>query len=198
MASDEELINNHLYRFKNGCQAIFVGFNLLSERKPIFHPTGLNGAKYRYLGCTEDVVEDLGLAIEYQPYPPQLKLWEILVPTMRNDGRPFRLRYHKVWDAKVLAITGGLTITHPTKGEWVSKHGTLFKDRMIPVRVMCTKEQIDQIIDMTGPYYEQEAIMFYMVSNDVEIRYFKNDNHEKAKSLSLHKAFQKEALLRNA
>ena len=73
-------------------------------------------------------------------------LWEILVPTVRRkDGKPIRTRYHRVWDGKVRAIAGGLTILQPAKGQWVSPSGELFSERMIPVRVACSEEQIDKI-----------------------------------------------------
>jgi len=100
-----------------------------------------------------------------------IKLWEILVPTVRNDGRPIKTRFHKVWDSKVYAITGGISIMSPTKGKWVSPGGKLFAERMIPVRIACTDEQIDRIIDMTINYYEQEAVMAYLLSTKVIIRY---------------------------
>lgn len=98
-----------------------------------------------------------------------VKLWEILVPTVRNDGRPIRLRFHKVWDEKVRAISGGLTILHPAKGQWVSQEGTLFAERMIPVRIRCADEQMREIAQMTLAYYEQEAVFFYLVSNEAFI-----------------------------
>ena len=75
------------------------------------------------------------------------EIWEILVPTVRNDGRPFRLRYHRVWDAKVRAISGGLTVMKAAKGQWISQAGDLFEERMIPVRIMCTRDQIEEIVD---------------------------------------------------
>lgn len=99
-----------------------------------------------------------------------MTLFEILVPTMRNDGRPFRTRYHRVWDEKVRKITGGLTIVAPVKGQWTSPTGEIFRERMIPVRIMCSREQIVIIADMTKEYYSQLAIMFYKVSDDAEIR----------------------------
>lgn len=100
-------------------------------------------------------------------------LWEILVPTIRNDGRPFRTRYHRVWDGKVRKIAGGLTVIQPIKGQWISPDGTLFKERMIPVRIMCTKEQIEEIADMTAKYYGQLAIMFYKVSDEAYVKHYK-------------------------
>lgn len=99
-------------------------------------------------------------------------LYEILVPTVRNDGRPIRVRCHRVWDAKVRAITGGLTILQPAKGQWVSLDGTLFAERMIPVRIMCTKNQIERIADETAKFYEQLAVMYYRISDEVVVKHY--------------------------
>ena len=101
-------------------------------------------------------------------------LWEILVPTVRNDGRPIRTRYHRVWDGKVRAITGGLTVLAPARGQWVSPAGELFVERMIPVRIACTESQIGAIADMTAGYYEQLAVMYYRVSDRVVVKHYQN------------------------
>lgn len=98
-------------------------------------------------------------------------LWEILVPTVRNDGIPIHTRFHKVWDKKVYEITNGLTILNPTKGKWVSPDGKLFAERMIPVRIIATRDEIEKIIDFTMEYYEQEAILAYKISNEVIMKY---------------------------
>lgn len=103
-----------------------------------------------------------------------LIFWEILVPTQSNEGIPYRTRFHKVWDEKVRAITGGLTIIPPVKGQWVAPNGELFSERMIPVRIACTEEQIETIADMTAKYYKQKAILFYMVSNNIKIKNYGN------------------------
>lgn len=100
-----------------------------------------------------------------------IKLWEILVPTIRRQGgKPYRTRYHRVWDQRVRAISGGLTVVHPVKGQWVSKDKEVFIERMIPVRIACTREQIEEIIDMTLVYYDQLEVMAYLVSEEVIIR----------------------------
>lgn len=97
-------------------------------------------------------------------------LWEILVPTIRNDGRPFRTRYHRVWDQKVRAISGGLTIMPVAKGQWIAPDGKLFMERMIPVRLIATREQMEAIVDMTIKYYEQLAVLAYKISEEVILR----------------------------
>lgn len=99
-----------------------------------------------------------------------MEMWEIMVPTVRNDGRPYRTRYHRVWDARVREITGGLTIMRPAVGHWVSPSGDLFVERVIPVRIACNKNAIEKIMDMTLSYYSQEAVLAYRVSDEVLIR----------------------------
>jgi len=58
----------------------------------------------------------------------------------------------------------------PTRGQWVAPWGELFHERMIPVRIMCTAEQIEQIADITAHFYEQHAVMYYRVSETVQIK----------------------------
>jgi hypothetical protein len=101
-----------------------------------------------------------------------MNLYEILVPTAQNTGRPIRTRMHREWDSQVRRITGGLTILTPARGQWVSPDGTQFNERMIPVRVMCSSEQIERIADLTAGFYRQEAVMFYKISDEVRIKHY--------------------------
>jgi hypothetical protein len=115
-------------------------------------------------------------------------LYEILVPTLYGDNqRPIRTRHHKEWDKFVQKITGGLTILSSAKGKWTHQ-GTEYPERVIPVRVMCDERfypvpdtecleqyrdtsQINKIIHFTMTHYRQKAVMYYVVSNDVQIVY---------------------------
>jgi hypothetical protein len=101
-----------------------------------------------------------------------MQFWEILVPTVRNDGRPIKTKFHRVWDKKVRKLTGGLTILQPAKGQWASPDGILFTERMIPVRIATTKDQMELIADFTARYYEQHAILYYKISDDVNIVHY--------------------------
>lgn len=131
--------------------------------------------------------------------PPRPSLWEILVPTEKRIKTPqpnpahfnpmddgptyenactkwsiensYTTRYHRVWDEKVRAITGGLTILTPAKGQWVSPDGELYQERMIPVRIVATRNQIEQIIDLTLKYYDQLAVLCYKLSDEVILRH---------------------------
>jgi len=92
-------------------------------------------------------------------YEEALEIWE-----RRNS---YTTRYHKVWDAKVRAITGGLTVLTPAKGQWVSPNGELYAERMIPVRIVATRDQINAVIQLTLEYYDQLAVLAYKISDEV-------------------------------
>ncbi len=100
-------------------------------------------------------------------------LWEILVPAHSNEGLEFSMEHHRAWDENVRSISGGLTILRTAKGQWLDPDDQLFLDRMIPVRVYCTEEEIDRIIHLTISHYDQKAVMAYQVSSYVKIVYRK-------------------------
>jgi hypothetical protein len=87
-----------------------------------------------------------------------------------------------VWDKKVRSITGGLTILNPVKGQWIASSGTLYAERVIPVRVSATKEQMEEIANFTAKHYEQLAIMFYKLSDEVTIAYFDDKKFTRIKN----------------
>ena len=99
------------------------------------------------------------------------ELWEVLVPASNNKDLRFTYEHHKEWDAFVKKITGGVTIMKTAKGEWVSPTGKLYVDRMIPRRIVCTEEQISEIIDFTIDHYKQEAVLAYRISTNVILRH---------------------------
>lgn len=102
------------------------------------------------------------------PGKERLECWEILVPTVSNAGKPYRTRFHRVWDERVRKISGGLTILSPAKGQWVDpKEGTLYVERMIPVRIIATHDQIAQIARFTAEYYQQIEVCLYRISDTV-------------------------------
>lgn len=97
------------------------------------------------------------------------ELWEILVPTKMGDNlKPIRTKHHKNWDKFVREISGGLTILSPAKGQWLFNN-SLYEERVIPVKVACTRLQLDKILDFTIKHYRQKAVMAYRISNDVII-----------------------------
>lgn len=101
-------------------------------------------------------------------------MWEILVPNYDNNGTKYPIQHHWDWDSFVKRLCGGLTIHKTAKGEWVSPDGKIFKDKMIPVRILCTEQEIETIIDFTIDHYDQEAVLAYEVSSHVKLKYKKD------------------------
>jgi len=95
------------------------------------------------------------------------EMWEILVPTQTNSGKPIRKRQHKEWDARVMRISTGMTVLMPTKGKWRNLNNILYDERMIPVRISCTREQLMQILNMTKKFYDQEKVLAIKISEEV-------------------------------
>jgi hypothetical protein len=108
------------------------------------------------------------------------ELWEILVPASGNNDKEFTYEHHKAWDEFVKNLTGGVTIMKTAKGQWLSPSGKLYKDRMIPCRIICTKEQINKIVDFTIEHYNQEAVLAYKISTVVILKHRnkKDDDNE--------------------
>ena len=98
-------------------------------------------------------------------------LYEILVPA-RTGKVKVKKGFHQQWDEKIRSISGGLTILRPAKGHWISPSGTTHVERMIPVRVWATTEQMELIAQITASHYKQEAVMYYVVSQQVTIKHF--------------------------
>ncbi|TIW53841.1 MAG: hypothetical protein E5V54_24065 [Mesorhizobium sp.] len=98
-------------------------------------------------------------------------LWQILVPCNYNNGKPVRTRHHREWDKRIRAITGGLTILSPGKGQWVDPAtDTLYQDRVIPVQIIATAEEMERIADITNQHYRQLAVMYFKMSETAIIR----------------------------
>jgi hypothetical protein len=98
----------------------------------------------------------------------KLELWEILVPKADNDGNEFSIDYHRKWDSMVREMAGGLTIMRSAKGIWDSGN-KVYEERMIPVRIACTEDEIRDILNLTKNYYNQIKVMAYSISEKVII-----------------------------
>lgn len=106
--------------------------------------------------------------------------------TKQNIGKIFSIAASNYWtvdydnsvltftfDNQYITVQGSVylrPVISPIKGQWISQNGELFKERMIPVRIACSREQIDKIADITAKYYDQKAIMYYLISEEVTIK----------------------------
>jgi hypothetical protein len=94
-------------------------------------------------------------------------LWEILVPTRFDDTQEaISLDHHREWDRLVREVSGGLTMLRSATGQWVHM-GEVQEERVIPVRLIATREQMEEIAKFTARYYRQKVIMAYKISDEV-------------------------------
>lgn len=93
------------------------------------------------------------------------ELWEVLVPSASNDGTEYPVTHHHEWDEQVRSLIGGLTIMRTARGQWLDDDGTLFSERMIPVRLACDETQVRAIIDLTMAHYDQLTVMASRISD---------------------------------
>lgn len=98
-----------------------------------------------------------------------VNLYEILIPTTLDDN-PISKEIHKKWDSQILKISNGMTILTPVQGQWIPSNGNLLAEKMLPIRIACTREQIYEISDFSAEFYCQKAIMFYKISDEVIIK----------------------------
>jgi hypothetical protein len=94
-------------------------------------------------------------------------LWEILVPRNNNFGNEIPAAHHQVWDREVRTLSNGFTIMGTAQGEWRAPDGSLFREPMIPVRIACSRSEMDAIISFTLVHYKQKAVMAYLLSKEV-------------------------------
>lgn len=104
------------------------------------------------------------------------KLWEMLIPEKYLKSKQFNL-----WQQLIHEISGGITILSTAKGTWISPNGELLNDAMIPVRFIATETEAQTIAELSLVYFEQQAIMYYKISDQPLIIYKNNSNTQSKK-----------------
>ena len=114
-------------------------------------------------------------------------LWEILVPTQFDDTKEsIPAEHHREWDRLVREVSGGLTMLRSATGQWVHL-GKVHQESVIPVRLVATREQMEEVGKFTVHHYRQKVIMAYKISDEVmfvtatgpmESTTSKDNNHE--------------------
>lgn len=97
-------------------------------------------------------------------------MWEILVPATFKSGKEIPVEFHKKWDDYVKSLAGGLTIHKPSIGLW-SEGEYNFREKMIPVGIICSEGFMKVIAEYTKKYYDQVSVMYYKVSDYAVITY---------------------------
>ena len=103
-------------------------------------------------------------------------LWEILIPCSWSDGVWIDIAVHEKWDKRCREISTGLTILRSVKGVW-EDDSQEYVERMIPVRLVATRDDIMALVKFTKEFYKQAAIMCYKLSDDVILYRGTNDKN---------------------
>lgn len=94
-------------------------------------------------------------------------VFEILIPSQFNDRKTIHVEHHYAFDDFVKGIAGGLTILRSGMGYWVDLSGETYKERMIPVRIICSDQEIEQIGNFALTHYKQKAILYYKIGTEL-------------------------------
>ena len=99
-------------------------------------------------------------------------MFQIMVPCCYNDGKPVRTRHHREWDRQVSLVLSiqGMTIHSPSKGRWTHE-GVVYRERMIPVSIIATMDEMERIAQITLKHYDQIAVLYFKISNETHIVY---------------------------
>jgi len=99
---------------------------------------------------------------------PVVFMWEILVPVNDAAGKKIPIKRHKSWDSTVLHVATGMTLYRVAKGTWTHPSTQkIIEESMIPVRIVCSRENVLKIAQFTKKHYNQHTVMVYQVSQDV-------------------------------
>lgn len=64
-----------------------------------------------------------------------------------------------------------MTVLPPARGTWHNV-GVVYRDRMIPVRFMATRKEMEHIVQMTLDHYtDEKAVMAYKVSEEIILKF---------------------------
>lgn len=95
----------------------------------------------------------------------ETRIYQILVPVCDNDGKVFPMAHHWEWDSRVQEIAGGLTLMNSVRGRYLG--GSV--ERMIPVNIAATYDEMQQVTAYTLDHYQQEAVLFWLVADKAMI-----------------------------
>lgn len=118
-----------------------------------------------------------------------MKLYEIQIPVRPNTVNSFKLgreitgvgHYFPVFTEKhnerffeyVLGLCGGFSVLPEIEGTWADESGTLYREKMIPVRFATdgyfADDNVKLIAEFAKKHYDQKAIF---VAELGEVRFF--------------------------
>lgn len=104
---------------------------------------------------------------------PRRCLWEIFIPKNNNKNTIFQVSHHREWNKKITNETDVILLsssTTPTKTLDPPLGQSFFSEEMILIRVCCTKEEFDKILNITIEHYDRKEIIAFKLSENMLIK----------------------------
>jgi len=114
----------------------------------------------------------LGEGVETDKPQDKKCLWEIFIPKNNNRETIYEVSHHREWNKKVTTETDVILLSSdphkkkscPTIGE------SFFSEEMILLRVCCTPEEFDKILDITVQHYDRPEIIAFKLSENMIVK----------------------------
>jgi len=99
-------------------------------------------------------------------------LWEIFVPKNHNEKTIYGVSHHREWNRKVTTETDVILLSStPYKKKSCPTIGKcFFSEEMILLRVCCTSEEFDKILDITIDHYDRDEIIAFKISDKMIVK----------------------------
>lgn len=87
------------------------------------------------------------------------RYYEILIPRLTNSGARYQNNEHGRFEDAVFRAAGGFSALPEVAGAWRNSNGKAFWECMIPYRIMCHEQTMQQLIaEAFRLFGDQEAI----------------------------------------
>jgi hypothetical protein len=103
-----------------------------------------------------------------------MQLWQILIPTMDNEGHVFLSKDYDDFANKIIKELGisGLTILPRGTGYWVGSGKQVQQEPMIPILIGCMEHEIQIATKLVAEQFKQNAVAYWKVSDSFYIDYY--------------------------
>ena len=104
-----------------------------------------------------------------------MQLWQILIPTMDNEGTPFTPKDYDDFANLVIKEIGvtGLTMLPRGTGYWVGSSKQVQQEPMIPILIGCELYcEVYLTTKLVAEQFKQKAVAYWKVSDNFFINYY--------------------------
>lgn len=103
-----------------------------------------------------------------------MQLWQILIPTMDNEGTPFTPKDYDDFANLVIKEVGvtGLTMLPRGTGYWVGSNKQVQHELTIPILIGCVEHEVQIATRLVAEQFKQKAVTYWKVSDAFYINYY--------------------------